>query len=116
MDTSLLLKMKGRIENFSSEQESIFPNETNLDIFGFLFSSDMAKSNSTQQCTSGSVFNIRVYVKPSSSQIAPKSHRPRIGFLFPNCVTDGDFHVRVFRLGPVTLASFGNTVHERIGC
>ena len=42
MDTSLLLKMKGRIEIFS-EMESDFPNEANSDILGFLLNSDMMK-------------------------------------------------------------------------
>ena len=36
MDTSLLLKMKGRLEIFLSEPESKFPKEANSDILGFL--------------------------------------------------------------------------------
>ena len=36
--------MKGRIETFSSQPESKFPNEANSDILGFLLNSDMIKS------------------------------------------------------------------------
>ena len=41
MDTSFLLKMKAHIEIFSSEPESKFSNEANLDILGFLLNSDI---------------------------------------------------------------------------
>ena len=45
------------------------PNEAYSDILGFLLNLDMMKSNSPQRCTSGSAFNLWVYVKVSSRQM-----------------------------------------------
>ena len=62
-DTSLHPKMKWRIDIFSSEPESKFPNEANSDILGFLLNSDMMKSNHPQRRTSGSAFNLCLRLK-----------------------------------------------------
>ena len=81
MDTSLLLKMKGRIE-FSPELESKFPNEANWDILGLL-NSDMMKSNSPQWCTSCFAFNLCVYTKVPHVKMPPNLNVPSLVKTFP---------------------------------
>ena len=86
----------------------------------------MTKSNSPPRCTSGSAFNLCVYVKTSPSQNAPKSQRLRIGqnvpITFPASYStsamvmyDSKLPWARVRFGPVPLASCGNTDHKWIG-
>ena len=115
MDTSLLLKMKGRIEIFFSEPEPKFPNGANSDILGLII------SNSPQRCTSDSAVR----------QNVPKSKWHQIS-TFPNWSKRSQLHWLSYslsamvmyvsklswacvRFGPVPLASCGNTCHEWIG-